>query len=50
MLGNSQKERPKMSDRKNLKINPDTFELLRGQKGQYQTWDQFFWDEFGENE
>jgi len=36
-----------MTDRKNLKIEPDTYELLREHKGQFQTWDGFFWDEFG---
>jgi len=40
-----------MTDRKNLKISPDTYDLLREEKGQYQTWDQFFWDHFdGEKE
>ena len=33
--------------RKNLKIDETTYELLREQKGQFQTWDQFFHDEFG---
>jgi len=35
-----------MTDRKNLKIAPETYQLLRDQKGQFQTWDQFFHDEF----
>jgi len=35
-----------MTDRKNLKIAEDTYELLRKQKGRFQTWDQFFHDEF----
>jgi len=35
-----------MTDRKNLKIDPDTHEMLSEQKGRFQTWDQFFWDEF----
>jgi len=38
-----------MPDRKNLKISPDTYDLLRERKGQYQTWDQFFWDHFDDN-
>jgi len=37
-----------MSDRKNLKISPETYELLREKKGQYQTWDGFFHAEFGD--
>lgn len=28
--------------RKNLKISEDTYELLREEKGQYETWDGFF--------
>ena len=30
-----------MSDRKNLKIQEETYERLRQQKGQYETWDGF---------
>jgi len=37
-----------MTDRKNLKIDPDTYNLLKEQKGRFQTWDQFFHDEFSE--
>jgi len=39
-----------MTNRKNLKIAEETYELLREQKGQYQTWDQFFHDEFSDDE
>jgi len=28
-----------MADRKNLKINKSTYERLRGEKGEYETWD-----------
>jgi len=28
--------------RKNLKINEDTYEMLRAEKGDYETWDGFF--------
>jgi len=35
-----------MTDRKNLKIAEETYDLLREQKGQYQTWDGFFQEEF----
>ena len=35
-----------MTDRKNIKISPETYELLREQKGDYQTWDGFFHAEF----
>jgi len=31
-----------MADRKNLKINEDTYDLLRQEKGDYETWDGFF--------
>lgn len=31
-----------MTDRKNLKISPETYDLLREEKGQYETWDGFF--------
>ena len=31
-----------MSDRKNLKINEDTYQKLREAKDQYETWDGFF--------
>lgn len=37
-----------MSDRKNLKINPETYHLLREEKGEYETWDGFFQRVFGE--
>jgi len=39
-----------MTDRKNLKIDPDTYDLLKEQKGQFQTWDQFFWDAFSDQD
>lgn len=39
-----------MTNRKNLKIDPETYELLKENKGRFQTWDQFFWDEFGDDE
>jgi len=39
-----------MTDRKNLKIAAETYDLLREQKGQYQTWDQFFHDAFDTDE
>jgi len=39
-----------MTNRKNLKIDPDTYDLLREQKGRFQTWDQFFWDTFDDGE
>jgi len=35
-----------LTKRKNLKIDPDTYDLLREHKGRFQTWDQFFWDAF----
>jgi len=38
----------KMSDRKNIKISKETYELLKEQKGQYQTWDGFFQSEFAD--
>ena len=38
-----------MSNRKNLKISEDTYELLREAKGQYQTWDGFFQSEFSDD-
>jgi len=38
-----------MTNRKNLKISEDTYELLREAKGQYQTWDGFFHEEFGDD-
>ena len=28
-----------MSERKNLKLNKETFERLKDEKGQYETWD-----------
>lgn len=28
-----------MADRKNLKINPETYERLREEKDQFETWD-----------
>jgi len=28
-----------MADRKNLKIEPETYQRLRDAKGQYETWD-----------
>jgi hypothetical protein len=31
-----------MTDRKNLKIEQETYDLLREEKGQYETWDGFF--------
>lgn len=31
-----------MSDRKNLKINEDTYEELREEKRQMETWDSMF--------
>lgn len=31
-----------MTDRKNLKVSKDTYEKLREEKGQYETWDGFF--------
>lgn len=31
-----------MTDRKNLKVTEDTYDLLREEKGQYETWDGFF--------
>jgi hypothetical protein len=37
-----------MTDRKNLKISPETYDLLREKKGQYQTWDGFFHEQFGD--
>jgi len=37
-----------MSNRKNLKISEDTYELLCEAKGQYQTWDGFFQSEFSD--
>ena len=39
----------RMSNRKNLKISEDTYELLREAKGQYQTWDGFFQSEFSDD-
>jgi len=39
-----------MTDRKNLKIAEETYDLLREQKGRYQTWDQFFWTKFDNEE
>lgn len=30
-----------MSDRKNLKIQEDTFDRLADEKGKYETWDGF---------
>jgi len=41
-----------MSDRKNLKIQEETYERLRQEKGQYETWDGFLnrlLDEHGDN-
>ena len=31
-----------MTDRKNLKIDADIYNRLRGEKTQYETWDAFF--------
>jgi hypothetical protein len=31
-----------VTDRKNLKVSPDTYQMLRDEKGQYETWDGFF--------
>jgi hypothetical protein len=31
-----------MTDRKNIKVDPETFERLREKKGRYETWDGFF--------
>lgn len=31
-----------MSDRKNIKINQETFERLEEAKGKYETWDGLF--------
>lgn len=31
-----------MTERKNLKVAPETYELLREHKGEYETWDGFF--------
>lgn len=31
-----------MTDRKNLKISSETYERLREEKGQFETWDGFF--------
>jgi len=39
-----------MTGRKNLKINPETYDLLKERKGQFQTWDQFFHDEFSNSD
>lgn len=36
-----------MTDRKNLKISPDTYESLREEKGEYETWDGLFHRVFG---
>jgi len=38
-----------MGERKNLKISAETYELLREKKGQYQTWDGFFHEQFGDD-
>jgi len=37
-----------MTDRKNLKITEETYEILREEKGRFQTWDGFFQAEFGD--
>lgn len=31
-----------MTNRKNIKIDEETYQLLRDEKGQYETWDGFF--------
>lgn len=36
-----------MTNRKNLKIEPDTYDLLREEKDEYETWDGFFHRVFG---
>ena len=35
--------------KKNIKVEPETFELLKEQMGRYQTWDQFFHDAFADD-
>lgn len=38
-----------MTDRKNLKISQETYELLREEKAEYETWDGLFHRVFDED-